>query len=103
MSSTSNFVFFLADHDPKLVQLVAGTTQAFPGLAWAMTAVRNRGAPPLAVAFMFLTVVHVIETGKFVAPGLTTEPRSLRSRRAINPTRFSAIRASFLRNEFLPV
>ena len=66
MSSTSNFGF-LADQDPKLVQLVAGTTQAFPGLAWAMTAVRNRGAPPLAVAFMFLTVVHVIETGKFVA------------------------------------
>ena len=38
-----------------------------PGLAWAMTAVRNRGARPLAVAFMLLTVVHVIETGKFVA------------------------------------
>jgi len=40
---------------------------SLPGLAWAMTAVRNRGARPLAVAFMLLTVVHVIETGKFVA------------------------------------
>jgi hypothetical protein len=38
-----------------------------PGLAWAMTAVRNRGAWPLAAVFMLLTVVHVIETGKFVA------------------------------------
>jgi hypothetical protein len=40
---------------------------SLPGLAWAMTAVRNRGARPLAAAFMLLTVVHVIETGKFVA------------------------------------
>jgi hypothetical protein len=38
-----------------------------PGLEWAMTAVRNRGALPLAAAFMLLTLVHVIETGKFVA------------------------------------
>jgi hypothetical protein len=38
-----------------------------PGLAWAMTAVRSRGARPLAAAFVLLTVVHVIETGKFVA------------------------------------
>jgi hypothetical protein len=38
-----------------------------PGLSWAMTAVRNRGARPLAAAFMLLTMVHVIETGKFVA------------------------------------
>jgi hypothetical protein len=38
-----------------------------PGLKWAMTAVRNRGALPLAAAFMLLTLVHVIETGKFVA------------------------------------
>jgi hypothetical protein len=37
-----------------------------PGLAWAMTAVRNQGARPLAAAFMLLTVVHVIETAKFV-------------------------------------
>jgi hypothetical protein len=40
---------------------------SLPGLAWAMTAVRNRAARPLAAAFMLLTVVHVIETGKFVA------------------------------------
>jgi hypothetical protein len=40
---------------------------SLPGLAWAMTAVRNRGARPLAAAFMLLTVVHAIETGKFVA------------------------------------
>jgi hypothetical protein len=32
-----------------------------------MTAVRSRGARPLAAAFVLLTVVHVIETGKFVA------------------------------------
>lgn len=38
-----------------------------PGLAWAMTAVRNRGARPLAAILMLLTLVHVIETGKFVA------------------------------------
>jgi hypothetical protein len=38
-----------------------------PGLEWAITAVRNRGALPLAAAFMLLTLVHVIETGKFVA------------------------------------
>ena len=40
---------------------------SLPGLAWAMTAVRNRGARPLAAAFTLLTVVYVIETGKFVA------------------------------------
>lgn len=40
---------------------------SLPGLACAMTAVRNRGARPLAAAFMLLTLVHVIETGKFVA------------------------------------
>jgi hypothetical protein len=39
---------------------------SLPGLSWAMTAVRNRGARPLAAAFMLLTVVHVIETRKFV-------------------------------------
>jgi hypothetical protein len=38
-----------------------------PRLEWAMTAVRKRGARPLAAAFMLLTLVHVIETGKFVA------------------------------------
>jgi hypothetical protein len=43
------------------------TAFLLPGLAWAMTAVRNRGARPLAAAFILLTVVHVIETGKFVA------------------------------------
>ena len=32
-----------------------------------MTAARNRGTRPLAAAFLLLTVVHVIETGKFVA------------------------------------
>jgi hypothetical protein len=46
-----------------------GGRLAFPlqGLEWAMTAVRNRVARPLAAVFMLLTVVHVIETGKFVA------------------------------------
>ncbi len=38
-----------------------------PGLPRAMTAVRNRGARPLAAIFMLLTLVHVIETAKFVA------------------------------------
>jgi len=38
-----------------------------PGLQWAMTALRNRAAQPLAAAFMLLTLVHVVETGKFVA------------------------------------
>ncbi len=38
-----------------------------PGLQRAITAVRKRGARPLAAAFMLLTLVHVIETGKFVA------------------------------------
>jgi hypothetical protein len=40
---------------------------SLPGLSWTVTAVRNRGARPLAAAFLLLTVVHVIETGKFVA------------------------------------
>jgi hypothetical protein len=39
----------------------------FPRLQRAMTAVRNRGARPLAAAFILLTLVHVIETVKFVA------------------------------------
>jgi hypothetical protein len=38
-----------------------------PGLQRPMTALRKRGARPLAAAFMLLTLVHVIETGKFVA------------------------------------
>jgi hypothetical protein len=37
------------------------------GVQRAITAVRKRGARPLAAAFMLLTLVHVIETGKFVA------------------------------------
>jgi hypothetical protein len=45
----------------------APLTFSLPGLAWATTAVRNWRARPLAVAFTLLTVVHVIETGKFVA------------------------------------
>lgn len=46
-----------------------GSRPAFsvPGLAWAMTAVRNRGARPLAAIFILLTLVHAIETAKFVA------------------------------------
>jgi hypothetical protein len=32
-----------------------------------MTAVQKRAARPLAAAFMLLTLVHVVETGKFVA------------------------------------
>jgi len=39
----------------------------FPGLRRAMIATRGRGARPLAAAFMLLTLVHVIETGKFVS------------------------------------
>jgi hypothetical protein len=39
----------------------------FPGLERAMTAVRGRSSRPLAAAFLLLTLVHVIETGKFVA------------------------------------
>jgi len=37
------------------------------GLQRAMTAVRKQGPRPFAAAFMLLTMVHVIETGKFVA------------------------------------
>jgi hypothetical protein len=36
------------------------------GLERVMAAVRNRGARPLAAAFALLTLVHVVETGKFV-------------------------------------
>jgi hypothetical protein len=39
----------------------------FSSLERAITAVQNRAAGPLAAAFMLLTLVHVIETGKFVA------------------------------------
>jgi hypothetical protein len=38
-----------------------------PGLERAMATARARGARPLAAAFMILTLVHVIETAKFVA------------------------------------
>ena len=38
-----------------------------PGLERTMGAVRNRGARPLAAALMLLTLVHIVETGKFVA------------------------------------
>jgi hypothetical protein len=37
-----------------------------PGLKRAMDWIRHRGARPLAAAFIIATVVHVIETGKFV-------------------------------------
>lgn len=40
---------------------------AVPFLERAMATVRNQGARPLAAAFILLTLVHVIETGKFVA------------------------------------
>lgn len=39
----------------------------FPGLERTMTAARTRGSRPLAAAFLLLTLVHVVETGKFVA------------------------------------
>ena len=38
-----------------------------PGLERVMAAVLNRGARPLAAIFTLLTLVHVVETGKFVA------------------------------------
>jgi hypothetical protein len=38
----------------------------FPRLERAMNAAQSRGARPLAAAFIILTLVHVIETGKFV-------------------------------------
>jgi hypothetical protein len=40
---------------------------ALPSLERAMTAARIRGARPLAAAFIILTLVHVVETEKFVA------------------------------------
>ena len=44
-------------------------TLAFPlpGLVRALIALRDRAALPLAAAFMLVTLVHVVETGKFVA------------------------------------
>jgi hypothetical protein len=39
----------------------------FPGLERAMSAARSRGARPLAAVFVLLTLVHVIETAKFIA------------------------------------
>jgi hypothetical protein len=41
-------------------------TLPWQSLEQAMVAARNRGARPLAAAFMLLTLVHVIETVKFV-------------------------------------
>lgn len=41
-------------------------TRPRPSLERAMTAVRSRGARPLATVFMLLTLVHVVETAKFV-------------------------------------
>jgi hypothetical protein len=79
---------------------------AFPrsGLERVMAAVRNRGARPLAAVFMLLTLVHVIETGKFVKTwALTIEPQLQLSRRATNPIPRSAIRASFRRIELAPI
>jgi hypothetical protein len=51
-----------------LAAMSAGGQPVFPlpGLERAMTTVRSRGARPLAAVFMILTLVHVIETGKFV-------------------------------------
>jgi hypothetical protein len=40
--------------------------RSFPHLERAMTALRNRGAKSLAAAFVLLTLVHVVETAKFV-------------------------------------
>jgi hypothetical protein len=42
-------------------------TVALPGLERAITWVRDRGSRPLAAVFVLFTLVHVIETGKFVA------------------------------------
>ena len=44
-------------------------TLAFPlpGAVRAIAALRDRAALPLAAAFMLVTLVHVVETGKFVA------------------------------------
>jgi hypothetical protein len=50
-----------ADHDGR------GLPFLVPGLEWVMTSIGNLGARPLAAVFMLLTLVHVIETGKFIA------------------------------------
>jgi hypothetical protein len=42
-------------------------TFPLPSVVRAMTALRDRAALPLAATFMLLTLVHVVETGKFVA------------------------------------
>jgi hypothetical protein len=39
---------------------------SFPRLERAMTTVRNRGTKPLTAVFLLLTLVHVVETAKFV-------------------------------------
>jgi hypothetical protein len=40
--------------------------RGFPVLERAMTAARRDGGRPLAAAFIILTLVHIVETGKFV-------------------------------------
>ena len=42
-------------------------TFPFPGPRRALAALRSRGSRPLAAAFLLLTLVHMIETGKFVS------------------------------------
>ncbi|WP_291686550.1 hypothetical protein [Bradyrhizobium sp.] len=42
-------------------------TFRLPGMVRVMSALRDRAAMPLAATFMLLTLVHVVETGKFVA------------------------------------
>jgi hypothetical protein len=40
---------------------------AIPRLDWVMNAARSQGARPLAAAFVIMTLVHIVETVKFVA------------------------------------
>ena len=42
-------------------------TFPFPGLERALAAMQSRGSRPLAAAFLLLTLVHAIETGKFIS------------------------------------
>lgn len=44
-----------------------GLSGRLPGLDRVITAARGKSRRPLAAAFLLLTLVHVIETGKFVA------------------------------------
>jgi hypothetical protein len=52
-----------------LAAMSADGRLAFPmrGVMRALTGLRDRAALPLAAVFMLLTLVHVVETGKFVA------------------------------------